>query len=78
MLRHALSQRAAPAPPPRPTATQLFIKVDKKLSVNDTMNAMRTHFEGTWFDNRGLVRGPRPLAPAPLALGPAQVRSLVP
>ena len=26
----------------------LFAKVARKLSVNDTMQLMRTHFEGTW------------------------------
>jgi len=31
----------------------LFIKVSQKLHVNDTMELMRTHFEGTWFDNTG-------------------------
>jgi len=34
----------------------LFAKVAKKLHVNDTMNLMRTHFEGTWFDNTGTLR----------------------
>jgi len=29
---------------------------DSKLSVNDTMYHMRTHFEGTWFDNEGVVK----------------------
>merc|ERR1711871_42587 len=33
----------------------LFVPVKQKLSVNDTMEAMRTHFEGTWFDNRAVV-----------------------
>jgi len=31
----------------------LWAKPLQQLSVNDTMNLMRTHFEGTWFDNRG-------------------------
>ena len=35
----------------------LFVPVAKKLSVLDTMQAMRTHFEGTWFDNRALPGG---------------------
>lgn len=30
----------------------LYVKVGKKLSVNDTMWAMRNHYEGTWFDGR--------------------------
>eukprot|EP00746_Dinoflagellata_sp_MGD_P089058 gnl/MRDRNA2_/MRDRNA2_35178_c0_seq1.p1 gnl/MRDRNA2_/MRDRNA2_35178_c0~~gnl/MRDRNA2_/MRDRNA2_35178_c0_seq1.p1 ORF type:complete len:614 (-),score=114.84 gnl/MRDRNA2_/MRDRNA2_35178_c0_seq1:163-2004(-) len=34
----------------------LFAKVVKKLHVNDTMNLMRTHFEGTWFDPTGTTR----------------------
>eukprot|EP00912_Choanoflagellata_sp_UC4_P002058 UC4_evm1s1314 len=34
----------------------LFVKPDKKVSLNDTMWAMRTHFESTWFDNRGEIR----------------------
>lgn len=34
----------------------LFAKVVKKLHVNDTMNLMRTHFEGTWFDPTGTSR----------------------
>lgn len=34
----------------------LFAKVVKKLHVNDTMNFMRTHFEGTWFDTTGTLR----------------------
>jgi dipeptidase len=34
----------------------LFVKAAKKLSVNDTMWNMRTHFENTWFDNEGVVR----------------------
>ena len=34
----------------------LFAKVAKKLHVNDTMNLMRTHFEGSWFDNTGTTR----------------------
>jgi len=33
----------------------LFIKAAQKLHVNDTMELMRTHFEGTWFDNTGNV-----------------------
>jgi dipeptidase len=32
----------------------LFVKPASKLSVNSTMELMRTHFEGTWFDSRGL------------------------
>eukprot|EP00658_Telonema_sp_P-2_P081495 TRINITY_DN8368_c0_g2_i1.p1 TRINITY_DN8368_c0_g2~~TRINITY_DN8368_c0_g2_i1.p1 ORF type:complete len:591 (+),score=127.92 TRINITY_DN8368_c0_g2_i1:117-1889(+) len=34
----------------------LFVQTMRPLSVNDTMNMMRTHFEGTWFDNTGQVR----------------------
>jgi len=34
----------------------LFVKASSKLSVNDTMWNMRTHFEGTWFDNEGVQR----------------------
>merc|ERR1711871_1625217 len=32
----------------------LFARPRSKLTVNDTMQVMRTHFEGTWFDTRGL------------------------
>ena len=31
----------------------LFAQPTQKLAVNDTMHLMRTHFEGTWFDNSG-------------------------
>ena len=34
----------------------LFARVAHKLTVNDTMELMRTHFEDTWFDTRGLSR----------------------
>lgn len=34
----------------------LFAKVAKPLSVNDTMQLMRTHFEDSWFDPRGIER----------------------
>jgi dipeptidase len=34
----------------------LFVPAASKLSVNDTMWHMRTHFEGTWFDNEGVQR----------------------
>lgn len=34
----------------------LFIQPARQLSLNDTMNLMRTHFEGTWFDTTGLLR----------------------
>ena len=34
----------------------LFVKPSQKMSVNDTMWSMRTHFEGTWFDTTGLLR----------------------
>ena len=33
----------------------LFVPVVKKLSLLDTVGAMRTHFEDTFFDNRGLI-----------------------
>ena len=33
----------------------LFVKPKAVLSANDTMNLMRTHFENTWFDNRGVL-----------------------
>ncbi len=33
----------------------LFVRAKAKLSANDTMNLMRTHFEDTWFDNRGVL-----------------------
>eukprot|EP00750_Incisomonas_marina_P012629 INCI17126.2.p1 GENE.INCI17126.2~~INCI17126.2.p1 ORF type:complete len:622 (+),score=107.48 INCI17126.2:144-2009(+) len=33
----------------------LFVKPKSKLSANDTMQLMRTHFEGTWFDNEGII-----------------------
>jgi len=37
----------------------LFIKPDKKLSVQDVMSLMRDHFEGTEFDmTKGLMAGP--------------------
>ena len=34
----------------------LFARVVHKLSVNDTMELMRTHFEESWFDPRGMAR----------------------
>ena len=34
----------------------LFVKAKAKLSVNETMWNMRTHFEHTWFDNEGVER----------------------
>ena len=34
----------------------LFVPVPKKLTLNDTIWAMHTHFEDSWFDNRGLSR----------------------
>jgi len=34
----------------------LFVEAKHPLSVNDTMWHMRTHFENTWFDNRGIQR----------------------
>lgn len=34
----------------------LFVKPESKVSLNDTMWYMRTHFEGTWFDNTGVKR----------------------
>lgn len=34
----------------------LFAKASMKLTVNDTMRLMRTHFEGTWFDTTGTMR----------------------
>lgn len=37
----------------------LYVRPTKQLSLNDTMWYHRTHFEGTWFDNRGLP-GSRP------------------
>ena len=30
----------------------LFVKVQQKLSLNDTMWQMRSHYEGSWFDDR--------------------------
>jgi len=37
----------------------LYIKPDKKLSVQDVMNLMRDHFEGTeWDMTKGLAAGP--------------------
>lgn len=37
----------------------LFIKPDKKLSVQDVMSLMRDHFEGTEYDmTKGLMAGP--------------------
>ena len=32
------------------------MKPTRKMSVNDTMWSMRTHFGGTWFDTTGLHR----------------------
>lgn len=32
----------------------LFVKPAAPLTLNDTFWMMRTHFEGTWFDDRGL------------------------
>lgn len=34
----------------------LFVPVVAKLTLNDTVELMRTHFEGTWFDNTGVTR----------------------
>lgn len=34
----------------------LFVKSVNKLSLNDTAELMRTHFENTWFDNTGNTR----------------------
>lgn len=34
----------------------LFVKAERQISLNDTMWFMRTHYEGTWFDNTGTVR----------------------
>lgn len=34
----------------------LFVPVSAKLTLNDTIELMRTHFENTWFDNTGRVR----------------------
>lgn len=34
----------------------LFVPAAWKLTLNDTITLMRTHFENTWFDNRGLTR----------------------
>jgi dipeptidase len=34
----------------------LFVPVSKKLNIDDVMQVMRTHFEGSWFDNRGVTR----------------------
>lgn len=34
----------------------LFVPAAGKLTLNDTIQLMRTHFEGTWFDNTGSVR----------------------
>ena len=34
----------------------LFVFPSHKLTLEDTIEAMRTHFEDTWFDNRGLDR----------------------
>ena len=31
----------------------LMVKAAAKLTLNDTYKAMRSHFEGTWFDNTG-------------------------
>lgn len=37
-------------------AMPLFVPASKKLTFDDVKLAMRTHFEGTYFDNTGLVR----------------------
>lgn len=34
----------------------LFVPVTKKLTLNDTIALMRTHFENSWFDNTGVNR----------------------
>ena len=34
----------------------LFVQVTAPLTLNDTMRVMRTHFEYSWFDNRGLSK----------------------
>ena len=34
----------------------LFVPVAAKLSLADAMSLMRTHFEGSWFENRGIAR----------------------
>jgi dipeptidase len=34
----------------------LFVPAASKLNVSDVMTLMRTHGEGTWFDNTGIVR----------------------
>ena len=34
----------------------LFVTPAHKLTLSDTIEVMRTHFENTWFDNRGLDR----------------------
>ena len=34
----------------------LFVPVAAKLSLDDVMSIMRTHFDNTWFDNRGITR----------------------
>jgi hypothetical protein len=34
----------------------LFVPVTAKLSLDDVMVLMRTHFEGSYFENRGIVR----------------------
>jgi len=34
----------------------LFVTPNRKLSVSDVMDLMRSHGEGTWFDNTGTLR----------------------
>lgn len=38
------------------TRMPLMFTPGHKVSLNDTMWIMRTHFEGTWFDNSGEIR----------------------
>jgi hypothetical protein len=52
----------------------LFVPVARKLALEDTVTLMRTHFEGTWFDNTGNVR---PDVGAGAGHSPYRERSLV-
>ena len=45
-FRHITNMRRLPS----------ILQAAAKLSMNDTMWNMRTHFEGTWFDNEGIKR----------------------
>lgn len=47
----------------------LFVKTNKRLTVNDTMWHMRNHYEGTWFDSRFDVGAGKFSSPYRLGMG---------